>query len=170
MDEDNKKKKIPRRKSVHVVFYSCPHCSHEMDDIKFCPVCDEPMRVIDVVDKFGEDAEKFIARAQKRLSQKKPVISDYADDDDYVGVDKEEPNIILMGDEKDNLDDGGIDPSIDDDGGLDVIFPDDTPYTPAESMDTDDDLSKALEQLDTEEDEDITAEDFGFEDGDIPEL
>jgi len=27
-----------------------------------------------------------------------------------------------------------------------------------------------LEQLDSEEDEDISAEDFGFEDGEIPEL
>jgi hypothetical protein len=34
----------------------------------------------------------------------------------------------------------------------------------------DDDLTKALEQLDSEDDDDLTAEDFGFDDGEIPTL
>ena len=32
------------------------------------------------------------------------------------------------------------------------------------------DLAKALEQLDSEEEENVSAEDFGFDDGEIPEL
>ena len=121
---------------------------------------------------FGDDAEKFLNRAKKRLAEKKPVISDESDDISYVGIDDEEPNIILMGDEDKgiSLDDGGIDPSLDEDG-LDVIYPDDTPYTPSnDALEGDDDLTKALEELDAEDDEDISAEDFGFENGDIPEL
>ncbi len=167
-----KKKKdelIPTRRSVHVIFLSCPHCGNEIDDIRLCPECNEPMKVIDIVEKFGDDAERFLERAKKRLEKSKENYSQEEEEEEFDSIDKEEPNIILMGDE--NLeDDGGIDATVQvDDGSLDVIFPDDDesskPVIPAG-----DDLTKALEQLDTEEEENITAEDFGFDDGEIPEL
>jgi hypothetical protein len=172
----SKKKKdvlVPKRRSVHVVFFSCPHCGEEVDYINICPECGEPMKVIDVVEKFGEDADRFLERAKKRLNEQNCKSSN--EDGDFDGIDKEEPNIILMGDE--NLeDDEGIDPSEEiagiDDGSLDVIFPEDEDEDTVSKVvvSPDDDLAKALEQLDSEEDEDISAEDFGFEDGEIPEL
>ena len=63
----NKKKEkkdelVTARKSVHVVFLSCPHCGKERDHIEMCGECGEAMRVIDVVEKFGEDAERFLKR------------------------------------------------------------------------------------------------------------
>ncbi|MGI5897789.1 MAG: hypothetical protein ACOX6Q_01350 [Candidatus Dojkabacteria bacterium] len=161
---------IPTRRSVHVIFLSCPHCGNEIDDIKLCPECGEPMKVIDIVEKFGDDAERFLERAKKRLEKSKENISQEEEEEEFESIDKEEPNIILMGDENFDEDDGGIDASVQvEDGSLDVIFPDDEehakPIIPAG-----DDLTKALEQLDTEEEENITAEDFGFDDGEIPEL
>ena len=162
-------KMVTPRKSVHVVFLSCPHCGTERDHIEMCLECNEPMRVIDVVEKFGDDAERFLKRVAKRNASKK-----VKEDDDYVSIDNEEPNIILMGDEDALNGDGGIDPNgDDDDGSLGVIFPDDdTDGTSkeVEEMDEDDDLTKALEQLDSEEDDDLTAQDFGFDDGEIPTL
>ena len=68
--------------------------------------------------------------------------------------------------------DDGIDPITEtEDSTLDVIFPDDD----EEAVDhqpvvADDDLAKALDQLDSEEEENVSAEDFGFDDGEIPEL
>ena len=61
-----KKKKdelIPQRKSVHVVFFSCAECGEEVDEIKICPECGKPMKVIDVVEKFGEDADRYLEKA-----------------------------------------------------------------------------------------------------------
>ncbi len=164
-----KEELIPTRRSVHVVYLSCPHCSHEIDDITLCPVCNEAMKVIDVVEKFGDDAERFLKRLEKRKGKngEVPVTTD-----DELEIDEEEPNIILMGAD-DSLDDGGIDPTADtDDGSLDVIFPDDTDDDTSHTGDVslDEDLAKALEQLDSEEEENVTAEDFGFDDGEIPEL
>ena len=76
-----------------------------------------------------------------------------------------------MGDENLTDDDGGIDPvEAVDDGSLDVIFPDDGEDVSREISPADDDLTKALEQLDSEDEDTISAEDFGFDDGDIPEL
>ena len=160
---------VTPRKNVHVVFFSCAHCGEEIEDIKLCPDCGEPMRVIDVVEKFGEDAEKFLAKAKKNVAQN----SDDEEEEEYVSIDREEPNIILMGGDDVDPDDGGIDPTAADDGdGLDIIFPDDGDGDDApakvEAMD-DGELSKALEQLD--EEDDTTSEDFdSFGGGEVPEL
>lgn len=163
---------IPTRRSIHVVYLSCPHCSHEMDDVKLCPECSEPMRVIDVVEKFGEDAERFIKRLEKRKEQGKngESISSTDQEEEAEEIDSEEPNIILLGVD-DSIDDG-IDPfDGGDDHSLDVIFPDDSGSTEdVGAVSADDDLAMVLEQLDSEEEENITAEDFGFDDGEIPEL
>ncbi|HRY22351.1 MAG TPA: hypothetical protein P5311_01115 [Candidatus Dojkabacteria bacterium] len=164
--ENKKEELITPRKSVHVIFLSCPHCGTEKDHIEMCEECGEPMRVIDVVEKFGEDAERFLKRMEKRKTEKNIDI-----DDDDIGIDDEEPNIILMGNEDALNGDNGIDPT-DDDGGLEVIFPDadDDGERKETVVEADDDLTKALEQLDSEEDDDLTAEDFGFDDGEIPTL
>lgn len=157
---------IPQRKSVHVVFFSCSDCGEEVDDIKLCPECGKPMKVIDVVEKFGEEADKYL---EKVTPVKKN--GNEEEEEEYVSIDKEEPNIILMGDEDDLSDDVGIDPNKDDGEGLDVIFPDDDhdDASPKTDVPVDEELSKALEQLDSEE-EDVSAEDFGFDGEDIPEL
>lgn len=166
--KENKEKMVTPRRSVHVIFLSCPHCGTERDHIEMCLECNEAMRVIDVVEKYGEDAERFLKRAAKRNAGKK------VKEDEYVSIDNEEPNIILMGGDEALGDDGGIDPNgDDDDASLGVIFPDDDEEQGERKeveIDPSDDLTKALEQLDSEEDDDLTAEDFGFEDGEIPTL
>ncbi|MHC1716395.1 MAG: hypothetical protein AB9915_00665 [Candidatus Dojkabacteria bacterium] len=171
MAETKKNKKeelIAPRKSVHVVFFSCSHCGDEVDDIKLCPECGEPMKVIDVVEKFGEDADRFLKRVEKRLEKGKATTEE--EEEDYEGIEKEEPNIILMGGDEIE-EDGGIDPTTVDDASLDVIYPDDD-ESPSKTVEVevDDDLTKALEQLDSEDDDNVSSEDFGFEDGEIPEL
>lgn len=158
---------VTPRTSVHVVYLSCPHCGEEIEDIKLCPECGKPMKVIDVVEKFGEEAEKLLEELRKNTPKK----NDEEEEEDYVGIDKEEPNIILMGGDT-SIDDGGIDPAaVDEDAGLDVIFPDDGENsdagTPPEAL-ADDDLTKALDQLD--EEEDTSAVDFGLGDDGVPEL
>ena len=160
---------VTPRKSVHVVYLSCPHCGEEMEEITLCKECGEPMRVINVVEKFGEEAEKLL----EELKKKSPNKSEDEEEEEYVTTDEEEPNIILMGGNDAHVDDGGIDPTAaDDDEGLDVIFPDDSDsgdsHPKVEAL-GDDELSKALEQLD--EEDDTSSEDFSFgDDGDIPEL
>ena len=163
--KNKKEKLVTTRKSVHVIFLSCGHCGEEVDHIETCPDCGEPMRVIDVVEKFGDDAERFLKRTEKRKENggQVPEVED---------IDDEEPNIILMGSD-DDLDDDGIDPSNDDEEDtLDIIFPseDDEDSGKRVAVSADEDLTKALEQLDEEEEENISAQDFGFDDGEIPEL
>lgn len=165
-----KDKLVTNHKSVHVVFFSCAHCGDEIEDIKFCPSCSEPMKVINVVEKFGEEAERFLEQVRKNI----PTKTEDEEEEEYVSIDKEQPNIILMGGADAVIDDGGIDPTAPDDGdGLDIIFPSDDDenedaHPKVEALD-DGELSKALEQLD--EEDDTSAEDFdSFGGGEVPEL
>ena len=168
MPHSTKNKKdevITPRKSVHVIFYSCPNCQEEIEEIKVC-ACGEPMKVINVVEKFGDEAEKYIEQAKKEERQ----VED--DEEGYTETEKEEPNIILMDqDAKLDGEDTGIDPTKDDEMGLDIIFPDEDheEESPKVELGADDELSKALEQLD--EEEDVSADDFdGLVDGEMPTL
>jgi hypothetical protein len=56
-------KKSPLAKqivSIQVIHYCCANCSEEVEEVKFCPSCKAPMRVIHVTEKFGEEAEKYL--------------------------------------------------------------------------------------------------------------
>jgi hypothetical protein len=162
---DKTKKVVPNTSSVHVVFFSCGNCGEETEHIQFCPDCGKPMRVIDVVEKFGSEADTFIKTIQDRVD--KGVISP----DDYVVTDEEEvPNIIVLGEDdhdSSNLDDGAV--TDDDDAVLIDIFPEEDGEDEKTSDPSKDltDLDGLVEALDEEEDDmDIP----GFGDDGIPEL
>jgi hypothetical protein len=91
---DNRKVVTPRV-SVHVVFYSCPSCGHETEHVEFCEKCDKEMRVIDVVEKFGTEAQELIEQLKEKISA-----ATKEDDND------DEPNIIIISeDDEDAIND-----------------------------------------------------------------
>ena len=113
--EEETKKVVPQRQSVHVVFFSCPNCGEEVEYIQFCPDCGKPMRVIDVVEKFGDEAEEFIKKVEDRLAQEK--VANGKEEDDLIDIiDQPESTTIIL-DEQEN-DSNEIDT-------LEDIFPDD---------------------------------------------
>lgn len=156
------KKIVPQRQSVHVVFFSCQNCGEEVEHIQFCPDCGKPMRVIDVVEKFGEDAEEFIKKVEDRLSNGNVVNEkDYSDI-----VEDTESNVIILG-EEDHVDDAGV---VEDVDSLDEIFPDDDADLESKAIKSDDDLSDLddiVAELD-KDDDDFSMDDFGDEG--LPEL
>ena len=160
--KDQEKKLVPQRQSVHVVFFSCENCGEEIDYIQFCPDCGKPMRVIDVVEKFGEDAEVFIKKVEDRLAGSTSSV-----EKEFEEIPEEqESNIIVLG-EEDHLDDGAV---VEDVDTLDDIFPDDDADIEKKESKSDDDLSELddiVAELDKEED-DFSMDDFG-DDG-LPEL
>lgn len=160
--QEETKKVVPQRQSVHVVFFSCQNCGEEVEHIQFCPDCGKPMRVIDVVEKFGEDAEVFIKKVEDRLAGSTSSV-----EKEFEEIPEEqESNIIVLG-EEDHLDDGAV---VEDVDTLDDIFPDDDADIEKKESKSDDDLSELddiVAELDKEED-DFSMDDFG-DDG-LPEL
>jgi predicted RNA-binding Zn-ribbon protein involved in translation (DUF1610 family) len=163
LNNENTKKVVTQRQSVHVVFFSCPDCGEETEHIQLCPDCSKPMRVIDVVEKFGDEADVFLKKVKERIE------NGTLKKEDLVSVDEDEhPNVIVLSDE-DSLDDGAV---IDD--GVDTlgdIFPDDEDDEKVSSSAQEGltDLDDIVAELDKEEDDDFPLADDLGEEG-LPEL
>ena len=127
--KNSNKKVVKATTNIHVVMFTCPDCTHEIEEMKLCPKCGKPMRVINVVEKFGDEAEEFI----KKLKEGEEIEEDA-------------PTIIKLSEED------HIEEEEEDSGALGVIYPDDD-ASPASSEGADIDFMDALEKLD-EEDED----------------
>lgn len=161
--QEETKKVIPQRQSVHVVFFSCGNCGEEIEYIQFCPDCGKPMRVIDVVEKFGEESEELIKKIEDRLAKN----GTHTEGKEFSEiVDEIEPDVITL-DDTEHVDDIEVVDGVD---SLDDIFPDDDSDTGSKIVKAEDDLSDLddiVAELD-KEDDDFSMDDFG-DDG-LPEL
>lgn len=150
-------KTVTSKLSVHVVFYSCPDCGDEIEHIQFCEKCDKEMRVIDVVEKFGSDAQEIIEKVKALRASNK-------DDNE-----EESPNIIIISEDDEDVVNGE-----DDDENtiteeevleLDDIFQDSEERVSDNSVD----ISDLTSKLD-ESDEENTFDDLDIDPEDLPEL
>jgi hypothetical protein len=161
--EEETKKVVPQRQSVHVVFFSCGNCGEEVEYIQFCPDCGKPMRVIDVVEKFGEESEELIKKIEDRLAKD----TSHTQEKEFTEiVDEIEPEIVTI-DESVQEEDAVVAEGIDT---LDDIFPDDDSDVDSKVIKPDanlSDLDDIVAELD-KEDDDFSLDDFG-DDG-LPEL
>ncbi|KKR05766.1 MAG: hypothetical protein UT34_C0002G0273 [candidate division WS6 bacterium GW2011_GWF2_39_15] len=159
------KKVVAPVKSIHVVVYACTNCGEEVEELKLCKECNSPMKVIQVFEKFGEDADKYLSQLKKEgewdadsvTPKKAHAVNDGGIDSD----DLEELDIPIKGIADDPFEEEKVD--VDD---LTDIFPDDGQTA---GVEPDVDFQKALSALD-EEEEDVSKdlEDLG-PDG-LPEL
>jgi len=154
----SKIKTVTSRLSVHVIFYSCPDCGHEIEHVQFCDKCGKEMRVVDVVEKFGSEAQEIIEKIKSLQSDK-------------TETEEESPNIILMSEEDEDTINGADDDANtiteDEVMELDEIFED------TEGTDGNEDaldISDLTEELDKSDDEKNTLEDLDIDPEDLPEL
>ncbi len=139
--KNTNKKVVKAITNVHVVMFSCPNCTHEIEEIGICPKCGKPMRVINVVEKFGKEAEEFLKGINEEAEEE-----EYKED--AINIEDNAPTIIKLS-EEDHIDD---EEDEEDSGALGVIYPDDDqPSSSPEGADMD--FMEALDKLD-EEDED----------------
>ncbi len=162
----NGNKVIKPVNSIHVVVFACSHCGEEIEELKLCNECNSPMKVVQVFEKFGQEADEYLAELKKEgmwdadsVSPKKK--KEKIDDGGISGDDLDHLDIPIMG-----VNDGGVKEDLDD--GLSDIFPDeDDEVESATSGSQDLDFMEALEKLD-EEDQIEDLEELG-PDG-LPEL
>jgi glutaredoxin len=156
--KESKSKTVTSRVSVHVIFYSCPECGHEVEHVQFCDKCDKEMRVIDVVEKFGSEAQEIIEKA-KALRAKKSNSDD----------EEESPNIIIISEEDEEAVEEDDEETITEEEvmELDDIFADND-ESPS-SNDDPVDITDLTNKLD-ESDEENTFEEIDIDPDDLPEL
>lgn len=159
------RKVVQPMKSIHIVVFGCPNCGEEIEELKLCKECKSPMKVVQVIEKFGQDAEDYLAHLKREgiwtadsVMPKKGDVDDDGDggigDDDLDDLDI--PIKGLAEDKEDLVDEPPV---------LGDIFPDEG--VPS-SKEPDMDFQEALSALD-EEDEGVTDMDDLGPDG-LPEL
>ena len=147
----NGNKVIKPVNSVHIVIYSCPNCGEELEELKLCNECDSPMKVVQVIEKYGSEADEYLEKLKKEGSWGAgtvvPPKKKESGDGGISGDDLEELDIPITGLQEQEEED-------DEPTGLGEIFPDedDGEAAPASSSNGDLDFMEALEKLDEEED------------------
>jgi hypothetical protein len=156
------KKVVQPVKSIHIVVLGCPNCGEEVEELKLCKECNSPMKVVQVIEKFGSDAEEYLAQLKREgvwgMDSVRPNKGNTDEDVETDDLD-EELEIPIRGLTEEVVDDDAV-------SSLGDIFPDDgAPSTVVPDVDFQD----ALRALD-EEEEDVTKdlEDLGPEG--LPEL
>jgi len=139
--------------SVHVVHYACSNCGDEIEEVKMCSACNAPMRVIQVVELYGDEANEYLEnlREKEKDVKKEQKVNGVQFDESVSGSD--------VGDEGDVS--TGVDESLE----LGEIFPDEGDEEERTYVgDLGDDFESALDILDQEDEE------LGEDIEDLPEL
>lgn len=148
------KKVVQPMKSIHIVVFGCPNCGEELEELKLCKECNSPMKVVQVIEKFGQDAEEYLAHLKREGIWTSDSVMPKKNVDDVSGIgadDLDDLDIPIKGLAEDSS--TFAEPDV---AGLTDIFPDDGAPSTAEP---DLDFQEALSTLD-EEEEDM-AEDLG---------
>ena len=139
--------------SVHVVHYACSNCGDEIEEVKMCSGCNAPMRVIQVVELYGDEANEYLEniREKEKDVKKEQKVNGVQFDESVSGSEVEE---------EENLN-TGADESLE----LGEIFPDEDGEEERTYVgDLGDDFESALDILDQEDEE------LGEDIEDLPEL
>lgn len=145
-EEEKTTKKI---NSIHLVVFACPNCGDEFEELRLCKECKSPMKVIQVIEKFGTEADEYLAKLKRDGVWEDNSVRPRHDDLKDGGVSS-------MEDELDDIDikiAGEDEPT--DTAALAIgdIFPDDdADKAPVEKHVDDLDWAEALDKLDEEED------------------
>jgi hypothetical protein len=127
--------------------YACSNCGEEVEELKLCNECNSPMKVIQVLEKYGEEADQYLEKLKKEGDWDATAVTPKkkAEADDGG----------ISSDEVDHLDipiTGLHEESDDEPVGLGEIFPDDDDDSSTSKPASKDlDFMEALEKLDEED-------------------
>lgn len=119
---NNKEQVVKQMITVQIVHYHCANCGDEIEEVKLCTSCKAPMRVIQVTEKYGAEAEKFLEELKKQ------------------------PNAVLKTDSglDDNVSKSGVENAFADEDELKHIDEIDTGYTPIEAKSEDEMMAELI--------------------------
>jgi hypothetical protein len=80
-DTDLKNKKVKPVLTIQIVKYCCTKCGEEAEELKICGECQSTMRVIEVVEKYGEEAEDYLKRIVIQSKRRELVMEGVVEDE-----------------------------------------------------------------------------------------
>lgn len=144
--------------SIHVVHYSCSNCGEEIDEVKMCKDCNAPMRVIQVAELYGDEANEYLDNLKEVDKSKTP--------EQKVSTVQFDESVSGLQDEESETEDKSVFDNDNDNVELAEIFPEEEGGSEKRTYvgDLGDDFEAALDTLDQED------EDIGDDIEDLPEL
>lgn len=157
MTASNTKSKVEEKttkkiNSIHIVLFACPNCGEEIEELKLCKECKSPMKVIQVIEKFGNEADEYLEKLKKDGVWDDTAVRPKHDDlhDGGIATNVDELDDIdikvageILEDEVDDMALGDIYPDNDSDS---------EPDHKQANVDVDLDWAETLDKLDEEED------------------
>lgn len=135
--------------SIHIVVFACPNCGEEFEELRLCKECKSPMKVVQVVEKYGSEADQYLEQLKRNGVWDEQSVRPRQDDLHDGGVSKDT-------DELDDIDIkiAGQDDveEVEDELVLEDIFPDEDKDDNHVKPVLDDDWTEVLDKLDEEED------------------
>lgn len=133
--------------SIHIVVFACPNCGDEHEELRLCKECKSPMRVVQVIEKFGSEADEYLIRLKKEGDWDELSVRPKTHLDGGISTDE--------ADELDKIDIKIAGEEIEEKENhvefLEDIYPDEEEHKPATSPKEDIDWTEALEKLDEED-------------------
>jgi hypothetical protein len=75
----------------------CPNCGEEEERVMYCDQCDEPMDIVEIVDKDEDDVQTGVATNSVKVQNSNDSDEDKNKDEDLVGEDPEVEKMIKDG-------------------------------------------------------------------------
>jgi len=157
--------------TIQIVHYCCSKCAFEKEESKVCPDCGSPMRIVEVVEKYGKEAEEYWNQILKdhKKDEDELDVTDGIDSGDVRALDKidigDEDLASIPGDEFGKLIEGGI--FGDSEAALDAASEADPSIKKDRPPLDNDDISSILDSEDEEALDDFSTDDS---DGVLPDL
>ncbi|MCC7290100.1 hypothetical protein IT417_02525 [bacterium] len=145
-DDEKTTKKI---NSIHIVVFACTNCGEEFEELRLCKECKSPMKVVQVTEKFGNEADEYLAKLKREGVWDDTSVHPKHDENSDGGIagssdELDDIDIKIAGQES-------TEETIED-LELGDIYPDDESGERTTKNVTDMDWSEALDKLDEEED------------------
>lgn len=80
-DNRSKNKKTKQVLTLQIVKYCCTKCGEEIEKVQICNNCGFPMRVVEVVEKYGDEAEEYLNDLIRRTKKKREVVLKNVDEE-----------------------------------------------------------------------------------------
>lgn len=72
--EKSEKKVVKPVLTLQIVHYCCTKCTEEVEEIRLCSNCGSTMRVVEVVEKYGKEAEEYLTKYKKQNGAEDEII------------------------------------------------------------------------------------------------
>ncbi len=75
--------------TIQIIRYYCTNCGEEKEEVRLCSTCSSSMRVVEVVEKYGDEAKEYLQQFSKKREVTLEGVSDTVEINEVDPLDEE---------------------------------------------------------------------------------